>query len=317
MTSDADGSAGREQAGVHEPVLLDALMGRLEYGPGATVVDATVGQAGHASALAGRLGAAGRLIGLDVDEKGLAAAQEKLEGSACGVELVRENFGRLEGVLARLGVGPVDVILADLGVSSGQLADPGYGISFQVDGPLDMRLDDRLATTAGDLVNGLKQEELANVIYRYGEERRSRAIARAIAAARREKRIERTGELVEIILRALRIKGEGRRSKIHPATRTFQALRIAVNDELGQLEALLGAAGRVLKVGGQVAVISFHSLEDRIVKYAFREEKAAGLYEILTKKPIVAEEGERLRNRRSRSAKLRVARKIAEGGGDV
>jgi 16S rRNA (cytosine1402-N4)-methyltransferase len=297
---------------IHEPVLCDALAGILSYGAGATVVDATVGQAGHALLLAGRLNQDGLLVGLDVDANSLAVAQQRLREAACRVELRRENFGQLDEVLRELGVGAVDVILADIGVSSAQLADDERGLSFQKDGPLDMRLDDRLETTAADLVNRLDQEDLADVIWRYGEERQSRRIARGIVAARKKKPLERTGELAEVISRSLGITGPGRRSKIHPATRTFQALRIAVNDELGALERLLTKSERLLKVGGQIAVISFHSLEDRLVKYDFRAKAAAGRYEILTRKPVVAQEEERRRNPRSRSAKLRVARRIEE-----
>jgi len=299
-----------QRQAVHQPVLCDEVMALLAYDAAAVVVDATIGQAGHAAALAKRLGKDGLLVGVDVDEGSLAAARERLKESACRVELVRENFGRLEGLLAQLRVGPTDVILADLGVSSGQLADPKYGMSFQLDALLDMRFDNRLRTTAADLVNRLGPDELADLLYRYGQERRSRVIARRIVAGRKEKRIERTAELAEIVNSALRTRGKGRKSRINPATRTFQALRIAVNDELGQLANLLAAAGRVLKVGGQIAVISFHSLEDRLVKHNFRAEQQAGRYEILTRKPITAGQCERQENPRCRSAKLRVARKV-------
>jgi 16S rRNA (cytosine1402-N4)-methyltransferase len=273
-------------------------------------VDATIGWAGHASLLASRLSEKGLLIGLDVDQASLAVSRERLRGVDCRVELLRENVGGLKEALSYLGVEKVDVIVADLGVNSGQLADSERGMSFQLDGPLDMRLDDRLEETAGDMVNGLGEQALADVIYRYGEERKSRRIARAVVAARKERPIERTGELAEIIGRALSYKGGGRKSKIHPATRTFQALRIAVNDELGQLERLLVEAPSLLNAGGQVAIISFHSLEDRLVKYSFRENKQAGVFEIQTKKPIMAGEEERMSNPRSRSGKLRVARKV-------
>ncbi|MBN1436885.1 MAG: 16S rRNA (cytosine(1402)-N(4))-methyltransferase RsmH [Sedimentisphaerales bacterium] len=294
----------------HQAVLFDAVMQQLDYRPDAVVVDATLGHAGHGRALAERLNADGLLLGLDVDENCLAVARHRLDNTTCQVKLIQENFGSLSGVLDQLGLEAVDVILADLGVNSAQLAESSYGISFQQDGPLDMRLDRRLQSTAADLVNGLRQDDLADIIYKYGEERRSRAIARAIVERRREKRFCNTGELVTVIFKALGLKGSGGRSKIHPATRTFQALRIAVNDELGQLERLLDAAAQRLKIGGQVAIISFHSLEDRIVKYDFRARKEAGIYEIMTKKPLVAAEDERKQNPRSRSAKLRVARKI-------
>jgi len=295
---------------VHRPVLSGELSGLLDYGAEAVVVDATVGQGGHAVMLAAKLNEKGLLVGLDVDQVSLDAAGGRLADAKCRVELVRGNFGRIDELLAELGLNVVDLILADLGVSSAQLDDPQRGMSFQYDGPLDMRLDDRIEQTAADLVNRLDQESLANLIYRYGEERKSRRIARAIVEARKHKRIERTGELVEIVNKSLRYGGGGRRSRIHPATRTFQALRIAVNDELGQLEKLLGKAPGLLRANGQVAVISFHSLEDRLVKYDFRKNKQNGCYEVQTKKPLVAGQQERLSNPRSRSAKLRVARKV-------
>lgn len=294
---------------MHEPVLLQPLLDLLHYDPAAVIVDATVGQAGHAAALTGRLNESGVLIGLDVDPDSLAAAQQRLRSVKCRVELRRENFDRLEEVLEQLNVEYADVILADLGVSSAQLADGKRGISFQTDGPLDMRLDDRIDTTAADLVNRLSESDLANVIYEYGEERKSRRIARAIVAARQKEPLRTTRQLVEVICNGLRVREHSRASKIHPATRTFQALRIAVNDELKRLQRLLELAPRLLKAGGFVAVVSFHSLEDRIVKFDFRQNKTEGNYEIITRKPIVADEPERLRNPRSRSAKLRIAQR--------
>lgn len=295
---------------VHQPVLLQTVLSGLSYRPDAVVVDATVGQAGHAAALAERLNEDGCLIGLDVDPDSLAAAAGRLSKAACRTELICENFGMLDEVLARLNIEAVDVILADLGVSSAQLADPDRGISFQQEGPLDMRLDSRLTLTAGDIVNSWSEKDLADTIWQFGEERHSRRIARAIMRDRQHRRIETTTELVEIIKAALGI-GEGwRRSKIHPATRTFQALRIVVNQELDQLQRLLSLAPRLLGSGGQVAVISFHSLEDRLVKNSFREGKTNEVYEILTKKPLIADDMEKMDNPRSRSAKLRIARRI-------
>ena len=299
---------------VHRPVLRKALEEQLAYGSEAVVVDATIGQAGHATGLAESLGEEGLLIGLDVDACGLAVARRRLEGVRCRVELRRENFRHLDKVLEELGLGQVDVILADLGVSSAQLDDEGRGISFQVDGPLDMRLDDRQRQTARELVNQLPEKQLADLIWQYGEERHSRRIARAIVSARRIRPIEQTEELVLVINQALGLRGGGRRSKIHPATRTFQALRIAVNDELGSLERLLALGPQLLRADGRIAIISFHSLEDRRVKRNFRANAKEGLYEELTRKPIIADEEERRRNPRSRSAKLRVAKKIVVSG---
>lgn len=295
---------------VHSPVLRKSLQEHLDYGAAAIVVDATVGQAGHARGLAESLGEEGLLVGLDVDACGLAVARRRLEGVRCRIELRRENFRHLDKVLEELGLEQVDVILADLGVSSAQLEDEGRGISFQVGGPLDMRLDVRQRQTARELVNKLPEKQLADLIWQYGEERHSRRIARSIVSARRARPLERTEELVAVINRALGLRGGGRRSKIHPATRTFQALRIAVNDELGSLDRLLELGPQLLKADGQIAIISFHSLEDRRVKHNFRANAKKGFYEELTRKPIIADEEERRRNPRSRSAKLRVAKKV-------
>ncbi len=298
-----------QPAFIHQPVLLKSLLEIMSYRPDAVVVDATVGQGGHAEALAQRLNEAGCLVGLDVDPDSLKIAAGRLSKAPCRVQLIRENFGNLAEVLSRLNIKAVDVIFADLGVCSGQLDDPRRGLSLQQDGPLDMRLDDRLTTTAADLVNSLKVEELADIIWRYGEERFSRRIARTIEQFRREKLIETTGELVAAINSALGISSKGHRSRIHPATRTFQALRIAVNDELGMLQRLLDEAPQLLRVGGVVAIISFHSLEDRPVKWNFRENARLEHYEILTKKPLMADENEMRANPRSRSAKLRAAKR--------
>jgi len=294
---------------IHQPVLCSAVLDNLHYGPNAVVVDATVGQAGHAVALAGRLEKNGLLIGLDVDSRSLQTAHRRLQQVDCQVKLLPENFARLDDVLAELGIEQVDVILADLGVSSAQLADPQRGFSFQLDGPLDMRLDSRREVTAADLVNKLPERQLADLIFRWGEEHASRRIARAIVARRREKPLTTTAELAQVVLKALHITGPGRKSRIHPATRTFQALRIAVNDELAGLQRLLKIAPSLLKKGGQIAIISFHSLEDRLVKNDFRQNKQADCYEIVTRKPIVADEDQRRENPRSRSAKLRIAMK--------
>ena len=294
----------------HCPVLIKQLRQKLEVGPDYLVVDATIGSAGHATAIAEQLGTKGCLIGLDVDENCLETARKRLEKQKCQIHLVKENFSELDKVLSKLGLGQVNIILADLGVNSTQLTNAEQGISFQVDGPLDMRLDNRLPTSAGDLINGLPEEKLADLIWRWGEEKHSRRIARAIVNARREKPFERTLELVTVINTSLGITGKGRKSKIHPATRTFQALRIAVNHEIDNLERLLKIGPDRLKKDGQIAIISFHSLEDRLVKWNFRENKQQGRYEILTKKPIIADQQEKQDNPRSRSAKLRMAKRL-------
>lgn len=293
----------------HVPVLLEEVAQTLAVRSGEVILDCTVGLAGHARMLAEAAGESGLLIGMDVDESNLQSAAQRMEGCACRWRLFRSNFARGPDVLAEAGVPGVDVLFADLGVSSAQLADAQRGLSFQQDGPLDMRLDDRLPQTAADLVNSLGEQELADLLYKYGQERFSRRIARAVAYARRSRRIMTTRELVDVIARALRVNPEARAARIHPATRTFQALRIAVNDELGSLERLLEIAPEILRPGARIGIISFHSLEDAIVKRDFRARKSDGIYDILTKKPIAAGAQERERNPRSRSAKFRVARR--------
>lgn len=281
--------------------------------PGELVVDCTLGLAGHAGMLAKASGPTGLLVGLDVDAGNLQIASQRLEGCGCPLRLVRSNFDRIDVVLKDAGVGRVNVILADLGVSSNQISEPRFGLSFQVDAPLDMRLDDRLEQSASDLVNRLGETELANLIYQYGQERFSRRIAKVICRNRRTSRITTTQQLVDAIGQALRVNPNARRSKIHPATRTFQALRIAVNDELGALERLLEKAPDVLNEGGRIGIISFHSLEDGMVKRNFRAHRTDGIYDVLTKKPVQAEREEQRSNPRSRSAKLRVAKRTVLG----
>jgi len=292
----------------HVPVLLKASLEYLNVRPGGVVVDATLGLGGHAAEIARGLGAGGRLIGFDRDGQAMELARARLDAVAAelgegmpAVELVPRPFSELEAVV---GPGSLDGLLADFGVSSLQLDEAGRGFSFRADGPLDMRMDTRSGLTAEQVVNQADEEDLANLLYTYAEERRSRRIARALVRARP---IATTGELARVVAAvAPAMKGE----KIHPATRTFQALRMKVNDELGQIEALLECAARVLRPGGRMVAISFHSLEDRLVKDSFRERAKAGEFQVLTKKPVVATEEESLRNPRSRSAKLRAVERI-------
>lgn len=290
----------------HIPVLTEPLLEWIQLPTDGMMVDATLGHGGHSMLFGRQLGPAGKLLGLDVDQNSIQRAQSVLSDLSCQVTLVRENFDRLETVLQQQGIDKVDFILADLGFCSAQLEDTDRGLSFQKAMPLDMRLDERLTTTAADLVNKLGQTELADMIYQYGEDRASRRIARFIVQQRSQKKIATTTELASLICRAL--KQPSRPGRIHPATRTFQALRIAVNHELDSLQRLLDAAPKRLKAGGFIAIISFHSLEDRLVKNNFRQMKSDGIYEILTKKPIVADREEIQQNPRSRSAKLRIAR---------
>jgi len=289
----------------HVPVLLKGAIDFLNVRRGGTYIDATVGLGGHSYEIAKRLGAPGHLIGLDKDPAALAIAGAKLTGEDFPkVTLLRCSFSE---VGERFGKNFADGILADIGVSSLQLNDAARGFSFQADGPLDMRMDPQSERTAEQVVNHLDERELADVIYEFGEERRSRRIARAIV---RSRPIRSTAHLAEVISAAARPMNSEQR-RIHPATRTFQALRVFVNRELDDLKALLGAAPRILKPGGRVVVISFHSLEDRIVKDAFREGAIKDKYfRVLTKKPVTASLEEQDRNPRARSAKMRAAERV-------
>ena len=284
----------------HESVLLSEAIEWLAPRQGGIYVDGTLGGGGHTQALAERVGASGRVIALDSDPAALAAAEQRLTGMP--VTLVESNFSDLPEVLKQLDIPLVDGVLLDLGLSSDQLGDESRGFSFDAGGPLDLRFNPNEGEPASRLVNRLSAEHLADLIYNYGEERLSRRIARAIVEARRENPIETSAELARIVRRAMPRPPRGQ--KIDPATRTFQALRIAVNDELKSLEAALQRIPDCLRPGGRLAIISFHSLEDRPVKQAFRDNP---LLEVLTKKPIRPSESEIAQNPRARSAKMRVA----------
>lgn len=291
----------------HIPVLTRELIQLLAPATETVVVDCTLGLGGHAAALLEGVGPAVRLLGLDVSPGNLAAARANLARFGERVQRVNANFSQLARIVDERGIPAVDAVYADLGVSSNQIADPAVGLSFEVDGPLDMRLDPRLLTTAADLVNGLTEEELASLLYLQGEEHGSRRIAKALCQARRRARINSTVLLARLVADALGQGGASRRGRIHPATRTFLALRSAVNGEQRALSALLEQIPAVLRPGGRAAIISFHSLEDRLVKESFRRWERAGVYRLLTKKPIVPDSAETTANPRSRSAKLRVA----------
>jgi 16S rRNA (cytosine1402-N4)-methyltransferase len=308
---------GREAS--HVPVLLKEAIDFLAVRRGGTYIDATVGLGGHSFEIAKRLGAPGHLIGLDKDPAALEIAQRKLvvgrSSLVVGEQPDWPTVTLLHRSFAEVAEGQrpatIDGLLADLGVSSLQLDTAARGFSFQADGPLDMRMDPRSERTAEQVVNHLDERQLADVIYEFGEERRSRRIARAIC---RSRPIRTTAQLADVISAAARPMNRGQDKydrKIHPATRTFQALRIFVNRELDDLRALLEAAPRILKPGGRVVVISFHSLEDRMVKDVFREGAMKDkYYRILTKKPVTASEEESDRNPRARSAKLRAAERV-------
>lgn len=290
----------------HIPVLAGTLAERIHLPTDGVMVDATIGQGGHSFLFGSRLGPEGILIGLDVDKDSIRRAHLRLQNLVCRIILIRSNFSRIGEQLSEQGIKKVDFILADLGLCSSQLVDARMGLSFQIDSPLDMRMDERLKTTAADIVNKTDEKALADLIYNFGQDRASRRIARFIVSSRP---ITSTGQLAAVICKALnRPAGKGK-TKIHPATRTFQALRIVVNNEMKNLEKLLDSAPKLLKKDGQIAVISYHSLEDRLVKNSFKQYKKENIYSDITKKPIVPPRQEIAGNARARSAKLRIAQK--------
>lgn len=305
----------------HAPVLLKECIDALNIRPGGIYVDGTLGGAGHSREIASRL-TTGRLIGIDRDETALRAAAERLAPFGDRVTLVKSNFDRLPEVLDELGIEAADGMLFDLGVSSPQLDDPERGFSYMADAPLDMRMDRSAGLTARDVVNAWSEEELQRILYTYGEERYARRIAEAIVRARQRAPIETTLQLADLVRSAM--PAAARREKQHPAKRSFQAVRIAVNDELGAVERLLEAAPDRLKTGGRLCVISFHSLEDRLVKQAIHRRVdgctcpktlpvcVCGFKQTLKTVGgvITASQEELERNPRARSAKLRVAERV-------
>lgn len=292
----------------HIPVLLEETIEGLDLAPGKVVVDGTLGGGGHAVAIARKVGSSGLVIGTDRDPSALERLDRRIAelGEPLNLKTYFANYCDFDDALERAGVERVDGFLLDLGLSSDQLADRSRGFSFDSDGELDLRYDTTEGEPAYKLLNRWKEEKIADVIFKYGEDRLSRRIARAVVERRRQEPIRYARELAEICRRCDPTPPWSKK-RIDPATRTFQALRIVVNDELGSLETFLKKFTGSLKVGGRVAIISFHSLEDRIVKNAFRDSE--GL-RILTKKPIVATDEEVERNPRARSAKLRIAERI-------
>lgn len=308
---------------IHQPVMLREVLEGLSLRPGGIYVDCTLGGAGHSEAILKDTGPGGHLVALDQDPEALAAAGKRLAPFRGRMELVRANFAQLAEVLNRLGINEVDGILFDLGVSSYQLDNPARGFSYQHDALLDMRMDPEQETTAGELVNNLPVEELARIIKDYGEERWASRIASFIGEERKHHPVETTGRLVEIIKKA--VPAGARREGPHPAKRTFQALRIAVNRELEILHEAVRSAVQALRPGGRICVITFHSLEDRIIKDLFRQLASPcscprdfpvcvcggkKVIRIITPKPVVAGAAELEENPRARSAKLRIAEKI-------
>ncbi|MFC1620776.1 16S rRNA (cytosine(1402)-N(4))-methyltransferase RsmH [Candidatus Omnitrophota bacterium] len=293
---------------LHKPVLSREVMHFLNPAVGDVVVDATIGGAGHAKEILRRIGPSGLLIGIDRDKESLQIADGQLKSSEGSFRLMNGNFKDLKSILRDSETGEVDGILFDLGISSIQMESAERGFSIKNSGPLDMRMDKTQHLTAAILVNNSSEFELSRLIKDFGEERFHRRVAASILRARREKRIETTAELAQIISRSMPYGR--RRERIHPATRTFQALRIKVNDELSAMEYALKDTPSILKKGGRLCVISFHSLEDRIAKNTFKEFSAQDVFQILTKKPVVAEGDELMENPRARSAKLRAVMKL-------
>jgi 16S rRNA (cytosine1402-N4)-methyltransferase len=291
------------QAG-HTPVLLAEVLRLLDVRPNGIYVDVTIGAAGHAVEIAKRL-TTGKLIGLDRDASALELARERLKEWQDKVTLVQSNFGRVNEVLSDLGLQGVDGVIADLGVSSMQLDQPERGFSFRAAGPLDMRMRQDDETTAEEIVNGLEEKQLADLLYHYGEEHDSRRIARAIVRARP---IRDTAHLATVVAGA---RKHGGRQRLHPATKTFLALRIAVNRELEELGQFLRGLPATLSPGGKCVVLSYHSLEDREVKHAFADLARNGGFKVLTRKAVQASEEEVHGNPRARSAKLRAAEKLS------
>jgi 16S rRNA (cytosine1402-N4)-methyltransferase len=289
----------------HIPVLAETLAEQISLPPDGVMVDATIGHGSHSLLFGQTLGPEGAIIGLDVDKNAIRRAHFSLKNLVCKVILLHCNFSEITEQLHNEGIERADFILADLGICSAQLADEKMGLSFQADMPLDMRFDKRLKTTAADIINTKDEKSLADLIYKFGQDRASRRIARFIVRHRRSRSITTTGQLAEIVCEALR----KRKGRIHSATRTFQALRIAVNNELENLEKLLASAPVLLNTNGHIAIISFHSLEDRLVKNNFKQNEKEGTYRTITKKPIVPTREEIERNRRARSAKLRIAQR--------
>lgn len=311
---------GRPGEPTHIPVLYQEVLIGLQIKPGGRYIDGTLGGGNHAAGILEKSSPAGQLLGIDADPVAIAIAAERLAEYGPRVTLVNANFAQLAEIASQYGFCPADGILLDLGLSSLQLASGERGFSFQLEGPLDMRFNPQQGKPASELVNRLSIPELADILHRYGEERRAWRIAQAIGAARP---IHTTRQLAEVVAEAA-----GRRGKIHPATKTFQALRIAVNDELSALSQALPQAVELLALGGRLVVISYHSLEDRLIKQFYRQETQdcicppeilvcrcdhRATLEIVTKKPITPSEQELKANPRCRSAKLRIATRLAPG----
>lgn len=302
--------AMEEQRIRHTPVMLAEVCAYLQPKPGQTVIDATLGMAGHSAAMLERIGPTGRLIGIDRDKESLEIARQRLGDCAGRCSLVHANFADIDAVCSQVRAESADAILMDLGLSSFQLLDGQRGFSFQLEGPLDMRMDRSSYISAYDLLNNLNEDEISSLLWSFGQERWHNRIARSLVQERQKHPIATTQELSEIVVRAIPGKYRHFHYRIHPATRTFQAVRIAVNRELEALEIALRKAINLLAPDGRLCVISFHSLEDRVVKWTLRKAAAEGQVEIVTPKPLLPSQEECRSNPPSRSAKMRVCRKI-------
>ena len=308
---------GKTTAGTHVPVLLKEVMARLTPSSGEIVVDCTLGYGGHASQFARRIASDGKLIGLDVDGKELEATKRRLKDVRCRLSFHNTNFGDIAEVLRKEELDGADIIFADIGVSSMQVDDASRGISYKNDGPLDMRMDGRLEKTGADLLAQLSEDQLSKMLWENSDEPDHEVLAQWIVAQRISRPITQVSELIRLIFNAKGLtektwKKKQRQSSFgssHPAARTFQALRIMVNNELGVLEKLLAKAPCCLRPGGRIGIISFHSGEDRLVKQSFRDGYQAGLYEAISEKAIVPDKWEITKNPRSSSARFRWARK--------
>ena len=290
--------------------MMNEVIEYLNLRPGQVIVDATIGTAGHSKAILERIKPAGRLIGVDRDEESLGVSRERLKEFGDVVSLVHGNFVDIDAILKDLNIEKVGGILFDLGISSFQLEDPNRGFSFQNEGPLDMRLDRSSYISAYDLVNNLNEEEISAILWSFGQERWHNRIAHLLIKERERQPIATTSQLASIVIRSIPARYRHKHYRIHPATRTFQAVRIAVNRELEILGSALNKAIEILEIGARICVISFHSLEDRTVKLTFRQAASEGKIKIVTPKPLVPEQAEIDSNPSSRSSKFRVAERL-------
>ena len=298
------------ESALHVPVMLSEVLDYLKLAPGQTIVDATLGTGGHSMEILKRITPGGRLIGIDRDENSLAICRQRLKEFKDSTELVHANFADLDLVMTNLGVEKIDGIVFDLGISSYQLHDAQRGFSFQEEGPLDMRLDQSSYISAYDLINNLNENEISQLLWNFGQERWHNRIARLLIQERRNEPISTTKQLANLVMRAIPVRYRRSYYRIHPATRTFQAVRIAVNRELEILGNAIKKAVDILGKQARICVMSFHSLEDRVIKHTFRALKAEGLIDIITAKPLTPSFSEIEANPSSRSSKFRVAERI-------